>query len=339
MQYRRLGKTEWMVSLVGMGGIPIQKISFAAAEKVVWAAIEAGINFFDTARAYTDSEEKLGRVFGRYPQRQKLFIATKSPALTRDEILKDIEKSLKNLQVDYIDLYQLHNVKEQQALDQVLGPQGAVEGLLEAQERGLVKYLGITGHVPQVLVKAIKTGLFATVQFPFNAVETGALRELLPLAQELDLGCIVMKPLAGGALTDPELALRFLFQYPVSTVIPGMNSLEQVAQNVKIGNSPRELTPEEQKKLQQEVDSLGKTFCRRCEYCLPCPQKINIPTIFLLDGYYTRYGLKDWARQRYAGLEKRAADCIQCGSCEERCPYNLPIRSMLKEASSRFDQE
>lgn len=336
MQYRRLGKTEWSVSLVGMGGIPIQNISFEEAEKVLHAALEAGINFFDTARAYTDSEEKMGRVFGSYRERQKVYIATKSPALTKEGILEDIELSLKNLQVDYIDLYQLHNVKEQEALDKVLGPQGAVEGLLEAQKKGLIKHLGITGHVPEILIKALKTGLFYTVQFPFNAVETEALKELLPLAQELDVGTIVMKPLAGGALSDPEIALRFLFEHPVSTVIPGMNSLEQVAQNTSIAF--KELTAAEREKLQQEVDSLGKSFCRRCEYCLPCPQNINIPNIFLLDGYYTRYGLEDWAIKRYAALEKKAMDCAQCGLCEERCPYNLPIREMLKEASGRFDQ-
>lgn len=339
MQYRTLGKTGLSVSLVGMGGIPIQKIDEARAEQVVSAAIQAGINFFDSARGYTDSEAKLGRVFGSYHAPGKLVIATKSAAKTKSEILKDVEVSLKNLRVKTIDLYQLHNVKDVATLDAVMAPGGAVEGLREAQTKGWIRHIGITGHVPEILVKAVKTGVFATVQFPFSAVEQEAAKMLLPLAAELGLGVIVMKPLAGGALSNSDLALRFLFEHPVTTVIPGMASVEEVAQNSSLGERALPLTPKEREVLEQQVQSLGKTFCRRCEYCLPCPQNVNIPMVFLLDGYYTRYGLQSWAEERYRAMERKAKDCAECGLCEERCPYNLPIRSMLKEASSRFDRE
>ncbi|MGB9847437.1 MAG: aldo/keto reductase, partial [Desulfotomaculales bacterium] len=207
MEMRQLGRTGLKVSLIGFGGIPIQRVNNEAAAVVLQAALAAGINFFDTARGYTDSEEKFGLVLGKgglHP-----VIATKSMARTREEMAADIERSLKNLQVDYIDLYQLHNVRSREDLRQVLAPDGALAALREAQAAGKVRHVGITGHVVDVLAEAVQTGEFETVQFPFNAVEREGAARLLPLAEKLDMGVIVMKPLAGGALRPVRLALRF----------------------------------------------------------------------------------------------------------------------------------
>lgn len=334
MKRRRLGRTDLKVSVVGMGGIPIQRIDRQDAVGVLETAISLGINFFDTARGYTDSEEKFGLVLG--PRHSEVIIATKSTARTKEAMAADIDISLSNLQVEFIDLYQLHNVRTKEELAQVLAPDGALVALHEAQAAGKVRHIGITGHVLDVLVEAVKTNEFETVQFPFNAVETEAAAALLPLAEKLDMGVIVMKPLAGGALAPAELALRFLGDYPVSTIIPGMDSIEQVKANAKLGDALLPLTEEEKQRLQKEIAQLGNRFCRRCEYCLPCPQGIRIPLVFTFDGYWTRYGLKEWAEERYASMEAKAGDCVGCGTCESRCPYNLPIREMLKEAAEHF---
>ncbi len=334
MDYRTLGRTGLKVSAISMGGIPVQRVADNEAECIIEAALAAGINFFDTARAYTDSEQKFGRVFGR--NRQGGIIATKSMARTQAEMEVEINHSLANLQVSSIDLYQLHNVKDDAALAKVLAPDGALAALQAAQQQGKIRFIGITGHIPQVLVKAVATGNFDTVQFPFNAVETAAANELLPLARQKNIGTIVMKPLAGGALTNAPAALRFILEEGVDTVIPGMDTLAQVASNVAAGTPIRPLSGAEREALMQEAAALGTRFCRRCEYCQPCMEGIDIPLIFLLDGYYMRYDLHKWAVDRYRPLLRNAAHCIACGECENRCPYALPIREMLQECRHRL---
>jgi len=335
MNYRVLGQTGLKVAVIGFGGIPVQRVSREDAAAVVNRALDRGINFFDTARGYTDSEQKLGAVLNK--RRKEAIIATKSMARSRDAMAEDIQNSLKEFGVDNIDLYQLHNVKEQEALDQVLAPDGALAALKEAKKDGVVKHIGITGHVKDVLVQALKEAELETVQFPFNAVETDGTREIFEQAEKTNAGVIIMKPLAGGALKNANLALRFIQQYPVSVVIPGMDSVSQVDENAQAGEMPTALTADEMKELENDAGILGNTFCRRCEYCQPCPQGINIPMIFLFDGYYTRYDMQDWALDRYRDLSVKASDCIECGECEEKCPYSLPVRHMLAEASGRLD--
>jgi predicted aldo/keto reductase-like oxidoreductase len=334
MEYRTLGKTGLKVSVVGFGGIPIQRVSAAEANAIVNRALDLGINFFDTARAYTDSEEKLGAALKA--RRKEAVIATKSMARTGEAMAADIKKSLETMDLDYIDLYQLHNVKSKRELDRVLSPDGALAALKEAKKEGLIRHIGITGHIKDFLSQTLVLGEIETVQFPFNAVETVGVPELLKQAGAMGKGVIVMKPLAGGALRNGNLALRYILEHDVTTVIPGMDSLQQVEENAGVGNAPLPLTAAERYALDEEVKTLGGAFCRRCEYCKPCGQNIDIPTVFLLDGYYTRYNLQDWARERYRALKAGADACIGCGECEERCPYNLPIRQMLAEAAARL---
>ena len=334
MQYRTLGRSGLKVSVIGFGGLPIQRVSFDEARDIVNKALDLGMNFFDTARGYTDSESKLGQVLAI--RRSEAVIATKSMSRTKEAMAEDIQISLQQMGVDYIDLYQFHNVKTKEELDQIFSPGGALEALLEAKKEGIVKHIGITSHIPDVLKDAVKAAEIETIQFPFNAVEAANGEELLALAESANTGVIVMKPLAGGAITQADLALRFILDYPVSSIIPGMDSVEQVAANAEIGESGRPLTDEELSALKKETDQLGTTFCRRCEYCQPCPQNINIPLVFLLESYYTRYNMKDWAKERYKGMAVGADQCVECGLCEEKCPYSLPIREMLKDACSKL---
>lgn len=327
-----LGKTEMKIKRVGFGGIPIQRITQEDTNEVINELEAQGINFIDTARGYTVSEEYIGNALqGR---RDKFFIATKSMSRDYENMKKDIEISLKNLKTDCIDLYQMHNVKSEE-YDLLFNDNMAYKALLEAKEAGKIKYIGITSHALETIEKVVESDKFSTIQFPYNIVEDQA-DEVFKKAYERGIGTIVMKPLAGGALDDATLAIKYILSKEyVSIAIPGMDSVDQVRQNVSVLQDLN-LTDEENIKIEEIRNSLGKKFCRRCEYCLPCPVNINIPANFLLEGYYTRYNLKDWAKQRYTALDVKASDCIECGKCETKCPYDLPIREMLKEVSSKL---
>jgi len=328
MKKRVLGKTGLEVTEISFGGLPMQRCTMEEAGPVLKAALDAGINFIDTARAYTDSEEKIGRhLAGR---RQEFYLASKSMARDRDKMAKDVDLSLEMMRTNYIDLYQIHNIKKREDLDAVLAPGGALEALKEAKAAGKIGHIGITGHSISLLVEGIRTGEFSTVQVPFNCIETQALEELFPLAKEMNIGRIVMKPLGGGQIQNIDLALRYILEHDISTAIPGMDQVEQIEQNLAAAKQFRPLTDQEREILMQEAKAIGPNFCRRCGYCMPCAVGIDIPQTFIFHLQYTRYGMKDAIPRRYAEFPVKASACIECGVCEERCPYNLPIRERMK---------
>lgn len=329
---RLLGKTNMKVNRVGFGGIPIQRITQEETNKVINELIDKNVNFIDTARAYTISEEYIGNAIEG--KREKFFIATKSMARDYESMKQDIEISLKNLKTDYIDLYQIHNLKPEE-YKTIFDENKAYKALLEAKEEGKIKYIGITSHSLETIEKSIGDEKFSTIQFPYNIIEDQA-DEVFKKANKKDIGIIVMKPLAGGAIDDAKLAIKYILSKDyIDVVIPGMESIEQVRENVSVLQDTN-ITKDDELKIQEIRNIMGKRFCRRCEYCLPCPLKINIPQNFLLEGYYTRYNLKDWAKERYKSLEVKASACVECGLCETKCPYELPIREMLKEVSSKL---
>lgn len=333
---RNFGKTGMKIKRVGFGGIPIQRITQEETNKVIDELEKCGVNFIDTARGYTISEEYLGNALkGR---REKFYIATKSMSRDYESMKKDIEISLKNLQTDYIDLYQMHNVKPQE-YDTIFDDDRAYRALLEAKEAGKIKHIGITSHGLETVEKAVESGKFETIQFPYNIIENQA-DEVFKKAHEKGVGTIVMKPLAGGAINDGTLAIKYILSKEyIDVAIPGMDTPEQVKENTAVLEN-FELTEEDNAKISKIKSELGTNFCRRCEYCLPCPEGVNIPQNFLLEGYYTRYGLQDWAIDRYKALgeNQRASNCIQCGTCESRCPYELPIIDMLKNVVNTFEK-
>lgn len=336
MNKRVLGRTGFNVSVIGFGGIPIQKVDKEIAIKLIRKTHQCGINFIDTARGYGLSEELIGHGI-ELTGRENWIIATKSPARDYEGMKKAIETSLKNLKTDVIDLYQLHNVRTEEEYNKVMGEDGALKALKEAKEKGFIKEIGITSHSLETLLKAVETGEFSTIQFPYNPVETAA-EDLFKRANELDVGVIVMKPVAGGAISNVKLSLKYILEnVNVTTVIPGMNKVEHIEENSEIGNNFISLTDEERKVILKEAEDLGKEFCRRCGYCGPCPQGIDISSQFVLEGYFSRYNLKEWAKERYSGLSKNAGNCIECGICEPKCPYDLPIRDMLKRVNNLFE--
>ncbi|OPL18240.1 MAG: hypothetical protein AVO35_06225 [Candidatus Aegiribacteria sp. MLS_C] len=332
-----LGNTGLEVTRVGFGGIPIQRLGMDEAVSVLGAALERGVDFIDTARGYTDSEVKIGRAIAGFPGR--VVLATKSFARTRDAMLRDIETSLGNLGVDRIDLYQCHNISSGEQLETALGPGGALEALTEAREQGMVGHIGLTGHKPWITAEAISRFPFETIQVPFNLLETGAAEELLPLAREKGLGTIGMKPIAGGAVRSVLLNLRFILSSGIDVVIPGMDDVMEVEENLSVLDDLRPLSDDELAVLEEEKAELGEGFCRRCEYCMPCPQGLNIAFLHLIGAYYFRYGLKEWALGRLQGLEKKYGDCIACGECVSRCPYDLDTPSIFADLGRRMAED
>jgi predicted aldo/keto reductase-like oxidoreductase len=335
MRYKELGTTGINASVISFGGIPIQRVCREEAVEILSACKDGGINFIDTARLYTDSEEKIGQYFQSHG-REDWYVASKSPARDRDGILKDLAKSIESMACEYIDLYQLHNVSTSQDMERVLGPGGALEALEEAKKQGLIGHIGLTGHKPEILDPGVSSGRFETLQVPFNAMEKQAL-PLLRKARQKGMGTIAMKPLAGGALTVAAAALDYILNSNwVDVAIPGMQSVAEVQENCSVVDG--KVTDKERRQLEKLIAGLGTHFCRRCEYCQPCPNGLNIPAMFLFEGYYSRYNLKEWAMERYSGLPIKASDCSQCGVCESRCPYELPIRQMLKDTAAIMEK-
>ncbi len=335
MEYRILGKTGMKISRLGFGGIPIQRIDAEGTKVLMHQLKEAGVNFIDTARGYTVSEEYLGHALEGI--RENFVIATKSMSRTKEAMAKDIDISLKNLRTDYIDLYQVHNATPEQ-LQQVVAPGGALEALLEAKEAGKIRHIGLTSHSLDTFKLALDMEWVETFMFPYNIVETQA-EKLIKACAEKKIGFIDMKPLAGGAIEDATLALRYICANGnVTVVIPGMADPKELTQNIAAVSDTSPITAEETAAFLQVRNALGTQFCRRCNYCQPCAAGINISGAFLFDGYLQRYGLGGWAKERYAAMDKHASDCIGCGACEARCPYSLPIRKMLAKVAEHFGE-
>lgn len=325
-----LGKSGLKVSAVGIGGIPIQRVSRAEAVRTIRTGLDLGVNFIDTAAGYTDSQSKIGAAIqGR---RDGLVIASKSGQRTRDAILADIERARQELGVDTIDLYQLHGVSSPESWETVSGPDGALAGLLAARDKGHIAHIGFSSHSLEVALKLATEKVFETIQFPFNLVTAEPADELIPLARKQELGFIVMKPLCGGQYDNAELAFKFLNAYPDLVPIPGVESPQHIRQIVEIVNSGATLKGPEKAKARKIADSLGKLFCRRCGYCQPCPQGVPITNAMVFEGFLRRFPISKILDGPGKGVIESTDLCNECGQCEDKCPYKLPIRQMVKRA-------
>jgi predicted aldo/keto reductase-like oxidoreductase len=326
----KLGKTNIKVNRIGMGGIPIQKLKASESDKLLKKAVELGINFYDTARIYTDSEIKLGRILSK--NRDKVFIATKTYARRGDAIEKDLDTSLRNLKTDYIDFYLCHNISSENDIEEIFLKDGAIEIFLKVKDKGKIKHIGFSAHKPWVAIKLINKFDFELIQIPFNIVETSSSEELIPLARKKQIAIIGMKPLAGGMIKSVLLHFRWILTNGIDVIIPGFDNISQINE---IFTSLKEITPlndNEFKILKDEADKLGKEFCRRCEYCMPCPNGLNISFLHLLRFYYFSYDLKQWAWERINSLSKSYKDCAACYECVSKCPYELETPVLFKQA-------
>jgi len=323
---------------LGFGGIPIQRLPEEEAVKVVRRCYELGVNYFDTARLYTVSEERIGKALEDV--REEVLIATKSVRRDRDGVLEDLETSLRNLRTDWIDVYQLHSVSSREAWAQVKAPGGALEALHEAREEEKIRHLGITSHDPALLAEIVKEDIFETVMIPYNYLTTLPAENLLPLCRRRDVGTVIMKPFGGGTLTNANTALKFLLgNERVDVVIPGMMSVAEVEENVAVSRGPYTLSDEELRIIARDREEIGSQFCRACDYCQPCPQ--GIPLSFVLRAESQFLKLTGWTpmiERRIPEAAAKVATCIRCGECESRCPYHLPIRDLLPAKMESLDK-
>lgn len=332
MKTKRLGKTGLKVSIVGFGGIPIQRLTEDEAIKVVQRCLDLGVTFLDTANAYTTSEERIGKALaGSAIQREQVVIATKTGARDKAGAQEHLELSLKRLQTDYVDLWQFHGVSTFEAYEQVLGPDGAMEAAQAALRAGKVKHIGITSHSMDVALKAVPSGHFETLQFPFNFITSEPAQELVPLAQEHDLGFIAMKPFAGGMLDNATLAIKYLLQFDNVVPDPGVELSAEIEEIVSIAAGDRKLSPQERQEIDHIRAEVGTRFCRRCEYCQPCPEGVNISLVMNVHSFWKRFPFERFSTGWIAEGVESGKNCVECGECEEKCPYHLPIREMIAE--------
>ena len=329
MEQVRFGNTELMVSKLAFGGIPIMRVSKTEAADIVREAINLGVNFIDTANGYTDSEEKIGEAI-KGIRREDLVIATKSTAADKKTFAEHINLSLKRLGVDYIDIYQLHNVSTNEQKKAVFGPNGAMEALEEAVKAGKVRYPGFSSHTIPMAIDIMKSGKFASVQLPFNYIDHKAEEEAIPLAIKLGMGFIVMKPMGGGLLNNAGLVFRFLASYKGVHPIPGIERIEEIREIARIVEKNETLSEEDKKEIERQRLEYSDSWCHRCDYCQPCPQGIQISLALWVESGFKRMP-QERARTMFSETLEKAKTCTSCGDCVKRCPYNLDIPSLLKE--------
>jgi predicted aldo/keto reductase-like oxidoreductase len=334
----RLGRTGLMVTRVGFGAIPIQRLPESDALAVVRQCLDMGINFIDTANAYTNSEERIGKaIAGR--NRKDLILATKSLDRTAAGVEKHLHLSLKRLGTGYIDLYQFHNVSDASAMKAIFAPEGPLAVVEKAKQAGLVRHIGVSSHAIDIAKKLVKSDRFETMMFPFNFITREPGEELLPLARAHDVGFIVMKPLAGGVLENVILAFKYLFQFPDIVPIPGIEKAPEMAQILGILEGDWKLTQADNKEMKRLRAELGTRFCRRCDYCQPCTEGIQISLVMQTANILRRLPPQSVFAGGMTPEFEKAAGCSHCGECEKRCPFHLPIPNMVAEYNTLFRAE
>ena len=335
MRYLTLGKTGLKVSEVGFGGIPIIRLSMEDAVAVLRRALERGVTLFDTANLYMDSEEKFGRALAS--ERQRLVLATKSIKRDRAGVEAEINLSLERLRTDYLDLFQFHQVSQENDLEAITGPQGALEGVLRAQEAGKIRHVGVTSHSLEMAVRLVKMGLFSTIQFPFSFIEEAAAEALHPAAREANVGIMAMKPFCGGLVDRARVAFAYLRQYQDIIPLPGWDTVAGVDEVLDLYEQENIVTPEDRAEMARYRQELGDKFCRRCEYCQPCPQGVLITPAMLYGIVAHRMGPAK-AAAFATKIMPTVKQCIQCQECEARCPYGLPIAETIQHHLALFEE-
>ena len=326
MQTVRLGKTELIVNKNGFGALPIQRISMEDAVYLLQKAFYNGVNYFDTARYYTDSEEKIGEAFAH--TRDRIIISTKTGAVTAADFWKDLETSLRLLKTDYIDIYQFHNP----AFCPRPGDEsGIYDAILEAKKQGKVRHIGITNHRLSVAKEAIESGLYETMQFPFCYLATDADLEIVNAAKKADMGFIAMKGLSGGLINDSALAYAYLAQYDHVAPIWGVQRESELDEFLSYQECPPVLTAERKEKIEREKEQLSGDFCRSCGYCMPCPAGIEIPNCARMSLLLRRAPLSVYLAKEWQDKMAKIDQCLHCNQCMSKCPYGLNTPELLRK--------
>ncbi len=329
MRRTTLGDTGIEAVQLGFGGIPIQRLRETEAVEVVLYALEKGMDFIDTSRMYTTSESRIGLALRETGA--KVTLATKSYSRSADGIRRDVETSLRELQRDYIDLYQCHGISSREEYRMITAPGGALSGLCKAKQEGLIGHIGVTGHNLDVLETILDDGLFETIMVCLSFLEPAATELVIPKARDRHVGIIAMKPFSGGVIEAAETALKWVFSFPDILVLAGVEKKEYIDQNWRAFLGSHDLTGEDLQVIERIRSENDKTFCRRCDYCLPCPEGIPIQVILGARSFIRRMGAGILKDPKVAQMWERAANCTGCGDCMQRCPYGLPIPEMIRE--------
>lgn len=320
-----LGKTGITVPQNAFGCLPIQRVSQETAVSLLRQAYEGGMRFFDTARAYSDSETKVGAAFEG--MREKVYIASKTQAKTPEAFWQDLEASLRELRTDYIDLYQFHCVK--QCWRHGDGS-GMYEAMLEAKAQGKIRHIGVTAHLVGVAEELIASGLYETLQFPLSYLSSARDIALVRACEEKNMGFIAMKGLAGGLLNNAEACMAFMLQHQ-ALPIWGIQREEELRQWLAFFEKEPEMTPELKALIEADRISLSGDFCRGCGYCMPCTMGITINQCARMSQMVRRAPSQVWLNEHWQAEMEKIDDCIDCGLCMTRCPYGLEIPKLLRK--------
>jgi len=334
MEKVRLGKTNLNVIKLGWGGIPIQRVGEREGVSVIKAVVEMGVNLLDTARGYTNSEHRIGMALQKVSK--PVILSSKSTVRT-DKIYEDVQESLRQMKVKKINIYHLHNVSNFEEYETVMAPQGASNGLKRARDEGLIDHIGITSHNLSVLEKAIEDGNFEVIMACYSFLEPDASKRVFPLAREKDVGILAMKPFSGGVIGEAGPALRYALSTPDVVPIPGSETIEKARENWKVYTEGSPLSEGDRERIELIRRDFDQKFCRRCDYCQPCSEKINIQLVMGLKTIIKRFGPGAQELGWIKGLIEKARDCSECGECLPRCPYQLPIPDLIKENLAWYD--
>ncbi len=325
MEKIKLGRTGLMVTRTAFGVLPLQRVDMDTAKKILRRAYDEGINFFDTARAYTDSEEKIGQALSEL--RKDIIIATKTHARDREGLFKDLEMSLKTLKTDYVDIYQLHNPA---VLSNPDDAEGLYAAMVEAREKGMIRFISLSNHRLDKAKEAVMSDRYDTIQFPLSSISSDIDLELVDIAKEHNVGVIAMKALSGGLITNAASTFTFLRQFDNVVPIWGIQRMSELDEFIALETDPPALDEKMWETIKKDREELAGNFCRACGYCMPCPEGILISTaarmkMLLRRAVYQRFLTDEWKQNM-----ERIDDCTECGQCKEQCPYELDTPDLLK---------
>ena len=326
-----LGSTGIITPQNAFGALPLQRIPEELAIRLLRRAHEGGMVYFDTARSYSNSEERVGKAFAGI--RDEIFIATKTMATTPDAFWKDLETSLRNLQTDHIDVYQLHNIKQCYRPDDGTG---LYECLLEAKRQGKIVHFGVTAHKIGVAEEAVASGLYETMQFPFSYLSTPREMALVDACVDANMGFVVMKGMAGGLITRGRVAMAFMNEHPHALPIWGIQREKELDEWLSFMDETPALDDEMRAYIEREREELAGNFCRSCGYCMPCPMDISIKDCARRALMLLRAPTESWTTKHWQEEMAKIDDCIECRVCEDRCPYGLPVPELLKQNLEDF---
>jgi len=332
METVRLGRTGLVVNKTGFGALPVQRVGMEEAKRILRRAADGGIDFFDTARGYTDSEEKLGTALDP-ALRKTLVLATKARPADGESLMQSLHTSLKTLRTEYVDILQVHNPKRMPAPDD---GSGCYEALLEARRAGKIRFIGLTAHAVDVAIQAAQSALYDTVQFPFSHIAGGRDLELPGICRDADVGFLAMKGLGGGLIRNIRAAFAFMRGHENVLPLWGIQKMEELEEFLALSADPPVWDAAMEAEVEKDRRELGAEFCRGCGYCMPCPAGIDISLVARMELFLGRQPLQRILEEGGAAKIAAAADCAQCGECRSRCPYGLDAPELVRRNTDFF---